>query len=227
MKKCVQFFIVALLLSHCIPATSGSGVKANNIDLYVEQISMNYPDPANDSLYKMFSSNHPIANFDRPANLYVTDGVVGVESEINVSIGNIGTSVSGSIDVQILILHNEYKRFELLNTTVASNPIQPSSSQFILVRWTPYYSGNHTIIASVTNTIGADDNANNQLSRHLTVARIYDNCGDISQWSVSGEWSTSSDAFVSQSSAFHMGCNWKIAHVPCGKRLIVKRMRQN
>lgn len=205
MKKCVQFFIVALLLSHCIPATSGSGVKANNIDLYVEQISMNYPDPANESLYKMFSSNHPIANFDRPANLYVTDGVVGVESEINVSIGNIGTSVSGSVDVQILILHNEYKRFELLNTTVASNPIQPSSSQFILVRWTPYYSGNHTIIASVTNTIGDDDNANNQLSRHLTVARIYDNCVDISQWSVSGEWSTSSDAFVSQSSAFHMG----------------------
>ena len=205
MKKFVQFFIVALLLSHCIPVTSGSGVKANNIDLYVNEISMKYPDPVNESLYKMFSSNHPITNFDRPANLYVTDGVIGVETEINVSIGNIGTSVSGTVDVQVLVLHNEYKRFELLNTTVTTNPIQPSSNQYILIRWTPYYSGNHTITAHVNNTIGDDNIGNNQLSRHLTIAKIYDNCIDISQWSVSGEWRSSSDAFVSQSSAFHIG----------------------
>ena len=79
----------------------------------------------------MFSSNYPIANFDKPENLYVTDGVVGVEMNINVVIENLGTIQSGFIDVSILILHNEYTRFELLNTTQGLSPI----SALLLILW--------------------------------------------------------------------------------------------
>ena len=63
----------------------------------------------------------------------------------------------------------------------------------------------HTLVISVTNTLGDDDSSNNQQSRHMTVAYHYDNCVDMSQWTTSGEWQVNSDAFISQSSSFHVG----------------------
>ena len=68
-----------------------------------------------------------------------------------------------------------------------------------------YYSGNHTLSISVSNSIGDDDTSNNQQSRHMTVAYYYDNCVDLSQWTTTGEWKTNSEAYISQSSAFHVG----------------------
>ena len=60
--------------------------------------------------------------------LYVTDGVVGVELNLNIVIENLGTVQSGYVDVEIMVLHNEYTRFELLNTTRGMSPISGSSS---------------------------------------------------------------------------------------------------
>ena len=59
---------------------------------------------------------------------YVTDGVVGVEINLNIVIDNLGTVQSGFVDVEVLVLHNEYTRFELLNTSKATSPITGSSS---------------------------------------------------------------------------------------------------
>ena len=75
--------------------------------------------------------------------LYVTDGVVGVELNINIVIENIGNAQSGYVDVEIMVLHNEYTRFEL-NTTRGMSPISGSSSSSFDVIWTPYYSQNAT-----------------------------------------------------------------------------------
>tara|TARA_B110000444_G_scaffold190471_1_gene180068 strand:- start:6356 stop:9808 length:3453 start_codon:yes stop_codon:yes gene_type:complete len=185
-----------------VVATSG---RAVNIDLDVTDISITYPDSVNQSLYKMFSSNYPIAEFNKPENLYVTDGVVDVEMNINVVIENLGTVQSGFVDIELLVLHNEYARFELLNESRTLSPISGSSSASIDVLWTPNYAGNHTLQITVSNSNGDDDVTNNQQTRHLTVAYLYDNCVDMSQWTSSGEWAVNSDAFISQSNSFHVG----------------------
>ena len=153
----------------------------------------------------MFSSNYPIPEFNKPENLYVTDGVVNVEMNINVVIENLGTAQSGFVDIELLVLHNEYARFELLNESRTLSPIAGTSSASIDVLWTPNYAGNHTLQITVSNTNGDDDVTNNQQTRHLTVAYLYDNCIDMSQWTTSGEWTVNSDAFISQSNSFHVG----------------------
>ena len=205
MNRLVPLFVLTLLLpSYSLIAVADSG-RSVNVDLDITDISITYPDNANQSLYQMFSSNYPIAGFNKPEMLYVTDGVVGVESNINLVIENLGTVQSGYVDVTIFVLHNEYSRFELLNTTQGMSPISGSSSASIDILWTPYYSGNHTLIIEVTNALGDDDTSNNQQSRHFTVAYHYDNCVDMSQWTSTGDWKVNSDVSISQSSAFHVG----------------------
>ena len=205
MNRLVPLFVLTLLLpSYSLIAVADSG-RSVNVDLDITDISITYPDNANQSLYQMFSSNYPIAGFNKPEMLYVTDGVVGVESNINLVIENLGTVQSGYVDVTIFVLHNEYSRFELLNTTQGMSPISGSSSASLDILWTPYYSGNHTLIIEVTNALGDDDTSNNQQSRHFTVAYHYDNCVDMTQWTSTGDWKVNSDVSISQSSAFHVG----------------------
>ena len=164
-----------------MPMANAATGRAVNIDLDITDISITYPDSVNQSLYQMFSSNYPIASFNKPESLYVTDGVLGVEMNINVVIENLGTIQSGFVDVDIFVLHNEYTRFELLNTSSGLSPIPGSSSASLDILWTPHYTGNHTLQISVSNANGDDDQSNNQQSRHLTIAYLYDNCVDMSQ----------------------------------------------
>ena len=205
MRPIIPIVLIALLIPSVSPMVVATSGRAVNIDLDVTDISMTYPDSVNNSLYKMFSSNYPIPEFNKPENLYVTDGVVNVEMNINVVIDNLGTAQSGFVDVELLVLHNEYARFELLNESRTLSPISGTSSASIDVLWTPNYAGNHTLQITVSNTNGDDDVTNNQQTRHLTVAYLYDNCIDMSQWTTSGEWTVNSDAFISQSNSFHVG----------------------
>ena len=205
MGRLLPLFVLTLLIpSYALVAVADSG-RAVNVDLDITDISITYPDNANRSLYQMFSSNYPIPGFDKPEMLYVTDGVVGVELNLNIVIENLGTVQSGYVDLEIMVLHNEYTRFELLNTTRGMSPISGSSSSSIDVLWTPYYSGNHTLIIEVSNALGDDNPSNNQQSRHLTVAYYYDNCVDMTQWTSTGDWNVNSDVSISQSSSFHVG----------------------
>ena len=151
MKKIALIILATLLLpsmSHVV-ATSG---RSSNIDLAVGDISITYTDSTNRSKYQMFSSNYPIVGFSKPQNLYVTDGVLGVEMNINIEIQNLGTSQSGFVDVQVYVLHNEYTRFELLNYTTGMSPIAGSASSSTDVLWIPQYSGNHTLQVIVSNS---------------------------------------------------------------------------
>ena len=205
MRRIVPIILIALLLPSFMPMANAATGRAVNIDLDVTDISITYPDSVNQSLYQMFSSNYPIVSFNKPENLYVTDGVIGVEMNINIVIENLGTTQSGFVDVDVFILHNEYTRFELLNSSSGLSAIPGSSSASIDILWTPYYAGNHTLQISVSNTNGDDDQSNNQQSRHLTIAYLYDNCVDMSQWTITGDWKVNSDAYISQSNAFHVG----------------------
>ena len=205
MGRLLPLIVLTLLIpSSALVAIADTGRSAD-VDLDITDISITYPDSTNQSLYQMFSSNYPIPGFNKPEMLYVTDGVVGVELNINIVVENIGTAQSGFVDVEVIVLHNEYTRFELLNTTRGLSPISGSSSSSFDVIWTPYYSGNHTLLIQVTNALGDVEPSNNQQVRHLTVAYLYDNCVDMSQWTSTGDWNVNSDASISQSSAFHVG----------------------
>ena len=53
---------------------------------------MAYTNNADTDAYKMFSSNHPIFGFNRPAQLYVVDGMVNVSLTLTATIENLGTA---------------------------------------------------------------------------------------------------------------------------------------
>ena len=127
MRRLLSLLLVALLLPSFSQLSTATSGRAVNIDLAVGDISISYPDTTNSSLYQMFSSNYPIANFNRPADLYVTDSIIGVEIEIDVIIQNQGTVQSGSVDFNLLVLHNEYQHFALLNFSNTMSPINVDS----------------------------------------------------------------------------------------------------
>ena len=203
--KRVAIVVLAILILPVITSVGATSGRATNIDLAVGDISITYPDTVNRSKYQMFSSNYPILGFNKPENLYVTDGVLGVDMNINIEINNLGNTQSGFVDVQVYVLHNEYTRFELLNYTTGTSPIPGSSNAAIDVLWKPTYAGNHTLQIKVSNSNGDDVPENNQKNRHLTIAYSYDNCDDMSAWSTTGEWKTNGDIFITSPYAFHVG----------------------
>ena len=168
--KRVAIVVLAILILPVFSSVGATSGRATNIDLAVGDISITYPDTVNRSKYQMFSSNYPILGFNKPQNLYVTDGVLGVDMNINIQIENLGNAQSGFVDVQVYILHNEYTRFELLNYTTGSSPIPGSSNTAIDVLWNPTYAGNHTLQIKVSNSNGDDVPENNQKNRHLTIS---------------------------------------------------------
>ena len=129
----VAGILVLLLLLQLTPVEELEAVppahqspKNSGVDLTATDISITYSNPSDESQYKMFSSNHPIIGFDRPKDLYAVDTVNSTPMDIEVTIRNDGSTASGIITVQLLILHNEYERFELANRTVTMNSLASS-----------------------------------------------------------------------------------------------------
>ena len=91
--------------------------RSADVDLDVTGISTTYPDSANQSSIRCFLPIIPYL-VNKPEMLYVTDGVVGVELNMNIVVENLGSAQSGFIDVEVMVLHNEYTRFELNTTRV-------------------------------------------------------------------------------------------------------------
>lgn len=180
--------------------------RASGVDLRPTTIDFDYTDSANTSNYQMFSSNHPILNFNRPKNMFVVDAMLGVEIQITATVENIGTTASGTFDVTFIILHNEYDGFELFNTTVSGGSIGASSSVPIVTTWIPDYSGNHTMEIIASPAFVVDDNpSNDKKTRHMTVGYHYDNCLDLSSWTAGTQWGVSSDTSTSHGQSCHIG----------------------
>ena len=179
--------------------------RSTGVDLTISDISFSYPSSSDQMKYQMFSSNHPILNFDRPEDLFVVDAVIDVPITIDFTVSNLGTANSGNLNIVITVLHNEYSGFELHNETVTVSSINGGSSTTGQKTITPTYSGNHTIkVYPVASII--DDNPNNDiLLNSFTVAYRYFNCDDLSGWTVGNQWSSNSDTSLSQGYACHIG----------------------
>ena len=186
--------------------TNFLSAKNSGIDITPVEISITYSNVADENQFKMFSSNHPIPNFNRPAELYVTDSVNSTPMDIEVTVRNDGTSTSGIITLRLLILHNEYEQFELANRTITMNGLS-NSGQGTATFYNVYvnYSGNHTL--RVTTSHGdVDDNIGNDiLVRHYTVAFSYSTCTSLLGWNTGPQWGMSSDAALSMGSSCHIG----------------------
>ena len=172
--------------------------KNSGVDLSATDVSIRYSNPSDESQYKMFSSNHPILGFERPKDLYVVDSVNATPMDIEVTVRNNGVTPSGIITLQLLILHNEYDRFELANRTVTMNSLT-ANAQANATFYNVYvnYAGNHTLLVKPTFQ-GSDDNpANDVLNRHYTVAHSYFTCTSLVGWNTGPYWGTSSDTSLS------------------------------
>ena len=197
--------LVCLLLASTTPHAYATEGRASGVDLSVEGIAFSYTSSADESKYRMFSSNHPIPGFNRPASLFVIDGVVNVPVNVDVTVANKGSVASSVTDVRLLVLHDEYQRFEIVNLTGPLNSVSPGSSSVMQFQFTPTYAGNHSMRIEVMHAT-VDDNPSNdvRLSR-MTVGATYWNCDTLQGWSATGEWSLSSDTSISMGTSCHVG----------------------
>jgi len=185
--------------------TSTTSARSTGVDLKINDMSFSYTNSVDQLKYKMFSSNHPITGFDRPAALFAVDAVINIPIQIQFEVGNIGTTSSGNFNVRILILHNEYADFELHNETIAVSSLNSGSSVTGQKEITPTYSGNHTIKIMPITSIVDDNPSNDMLQETFTVAYSYMNCDDLTGWNVGQEWSSNSDTSISQGYSCHIG----------------------
>ena len=184
---------------------SYASAKATGVDLTVTDISYSYPDAVDRSKYQMFSSNTPPVNFNRPESLFVTDAVIDTQIEIQIEISNIGASNSPNLDLNVLIIHNEYQDFEIFNATNQVNSIRGQSNAISSFKLIPTYSGNHSIIITPSMSVVDDNPSNDIMMSTFTVASHYFNCDDLSLWTVGQEWGMNSESSLSQGSACHIG----------------------
>ncbi len=208
-QRLVGIIIALLFCSHLLafvpiihPSQAASG--RSGIDVYVSNIDIAYQNSADTNKYQMFSSNHPISGFNRPANLFVVDGVSGVPMTVSITASNSGTSDSSSFPTEVVILHDEYIMFELHNTSFTFPNVPASGSSSTSFTWTPSYTGNHTMEIRLQNT-NDDVYSNNVKTRHMTIAYHYDNCDDLSTWSAGNGWSSNSDTSTSAGVSCHVG----------------------
>ena len=126
--------------------------------------------------------------------------------DIEVTIRNDGNIASGIITVNLLILHNEYERFELANRTVTMNSLA-SNGQGTATFYNVFvnYSGNHSLVITPSFQ-GVDDNPSNDVfNRHYTVATMYFTCTSLVGWNAGSYWGTNTDTALSMGQACHVG----------------------
>ena len=185
--------------------SSLSPSNPTGVDVRVVGASVEYTNSADEAKYKMFSSNHPILGFNRPAELFVIDAMVNITSTLTITVENIGTSPSGVIDVNVLLLHDEYIYFEFSNTTVQMASLSGSASNTVTVDVTPSYAGNHTLQIRATSSVSDDVPGNDVRNQPFTVGYDYFNCDSSSAWTFGNGWQISTDTSISQSRSCHAG----------------------
>jgi len=180
-------------------AEAASGIDVRPIDY-----DMSYVSSSDRDNYALLSSHDPSnSGFTRPPELYVIDGMRNVSSQIEVTVQNLGSNPSGSFQMRLVVLHNEYTGFELLNTTLTVNSISGGSTTTASHTWAPKYGGNHTLVATTLHSTD-DNNGNNEFSKSLAVGQYYYKCDSAGSWSLAPGWSVDSTISLSGSS-FNIG----------------------
>ena len=125
--------------------TQPAAGRASGIDVYPSGFDLEYTSSSDESKYRLLSSHDPSgAGFTRPVDLYVIDGMLNRSQRISVTISNQGSTSSGGFSLRIVVQHNEYQDFEILNTSVNVPSIAASDSATVSHVWVPHYGGNHT-----------------------------------------------------------------------------------
>ena len=215
MHKFVAFTFLFLLLGSSMPtwhegvmqdtSQQSTSARATGVDITVTDISFSYTTAGDEEQYRMFSSNYPVPGFNRPEMLYVVDAVVDVPIQLDILIENLGTVSSGTIDVNIKVLHNEYALFEMINQTVQLGTLSGGDSNSIAKVITPTYAGNHTLVIRATSTVLDDNSQNDVKSDSFTVASMYYNCDSFVGWTPGTQWGISTDTGLSMGSSCHVG----------------------
>ena len=187
------------------PSVSLSPSNPTGVDLRVVSISVEYTNSADEAKYKMFSSNHPILGFNRPAELFVIDAMVNISASLTITVENVGSASSGTIDVNVLLLHDDYDYFEFANSTTQMATLSGGSSNTVTVSVLPGYAGNHTLSVRATPAISDDDPSNNLRQQPFTVGHTYFNCDSSNVWSFGSGWALSTDTSISQGRSCHAG----------------------
>lgn len=182
-----------------------SPTHSTGVDLRVSDVSVEYTSSTDEAKYKMFSSNHPIIGFNRPAELYVIDAMVNASATLTITVENTGTASSGTIDINVLLLHDDYDYFELANSTTQMSALSGGASNTASLSVVPGYAGNHTLSVRITPAI-SDDNVNNNVRQQpFTVGHTYFNCDSSTTWSFGSGWMVSTDTAISQGRSCHAG----------------------
>ncbi|MBT4059490.1 MAG: hypothetical protein HOE69_04195 [Euryarchaeota archaeon] len=189
--------IISSVVIEEVEAASGIDVKPVGFDI-------TYTNSADNTKYRLLSSHDPSGTgFNRPLSLFVIDGMLNVSSQIQVTVQNVGNTASGAFTMRLVVIHNEYAGFEILNTTLNVNSIGAGSSTTSSTTWVPRYGGNHTMVA--TTLIANDDNKGNDgLSRSLAIGQSYDNADAQGSWNLAQGWQLDSAVSLSNS-AFGVG----------------------
>ena len=182
-----------------------SPANPTGVDVRVVDVAVSYTDSVDESKYKMFSSNHPILGFNRPAELFVVDGMVNVSATLTITVENIGTNPSGTINVNVRLLHDDYAYFEFTNTTVQMSSLAGGSSNSVGVVVVPSYAGNHTLSVAAIASVSDDNPSNDVRNQPFTVGHTYFNCDSTTSWSFGSGWTTSTDTALSQGLSCHAG----------------------
>ena len=212
-QRCLGLVVLLLAMCFTHPVNTLASVdwpqhspsNPTGVDVTVTGVSVAYTSSSDAAKFKMFSSNHPIIGFNRPADLYVIDGMLNVSSTLTITVENIGVAASGVIDINVLLLHNEYTYFEFVNTSVQMAQLFGGDSNTASVGITPSYAGNHTLVVRATSSVSDDVPSNDALTEGFTVGYDYFNCDSSSAWTFGSGWSMSSDTSISQGRSCHVG----------------------
>ncbi len=214
MKSAATVLALLVLLggwANTAPVVLEDAVVMNNpsnptgVDVRVVSASVDYTNAADEQKYKMFSSNHPILGFNRPAELFVIDAMVNVSATLTITVENIGTAASGTIDINTLLLHDDYTYFEFVNSTVQMASLAGGSSNTVIMDVVPTYAGNHTLSIRATSTIADDNPSNDVRNQPFTVGHSYFNCDSSAAWTFGSGWMLSTDTSISQGRSCHAG----------------------
>ena len=178
---------------------------SSGVDVRVLGTTVEYTNSGDESKYKMFSSNHPIFGFNRPQELFVIDGMVNVSATLTITVENLGTNPSGIIDVNVVLLHDEYTYFEISNSTVQMASLAGGTENTVSVNIVPSYAGNHTLQITSTSSTSDDNPGNDVRNQPFTVGYEYFNCDSTTTWSLGSGWQISTDTSISQGQSCHAG----------------------
>ncbi|MEC8722094.1 MAG: CARDB domain-containing protein, partial [Candidatus Thermoplasmatota archaeon] len=183
------------------PVIDATGSRAA-VDVTPSTFTTSYASTADATLYDSLSRS--TSNFNRPVDLWIIDGMLGVQHTLTVGVENLGTSSASNVAVEIVVLHDEYDVFELFNTTVYVSSINAQSTQSISTTWIPTYSGNHTV--RVTTNHASDTNPSNDIGYStITIGFLYERCESSSTWSRTSNWRIDADNRLNGVSSCRIG----------------------